>query len=202
MTQQVNLYTAELRPSTEPMQAGTLVLVLALAMIALAASAVFVRYQAQEIEARVQTVQAQIRQIEARVGKLTDELEAQQVDPRTIDAVARVTADVAQRQRLLAEVAQLVGNKDSRFSPYLQAFARQIPDQVWLTGFRVNLINNRVRFSGRAGAGDQVPVYLERLGEEAVFSGRRFERLNLQRSESGRWIDFDVASSRAGEEGS
>jgi MSHA biogenesis protein MshI len=196
MRQEVNLYTDELRPSKEPLQASTAVVAVVVAAIAIAASAFFVRYQERQIQDRLQALNSDIQAVESRVGEMTDKVESQQVDSRTIEAVSRITAEIAQRRQLLAEVARLVGDESSRFSPYMTALARQVPDQLWLTGFSVNLINNQVRLSGRTRSGDQVPVYLERLGREPVFGGRRFERLMLQRSESGSWIDFKVASDR------
>lgn len=196
MIQQVNLYTDELRPRREPLQAGTLLAALAVTLVVLLAIALFVRVEAADQQARLQTLNDRIQQMERRVGRLTAEIEAQQVDPDMVRAVDQVTEDIAQRQRLLGEVSRLVSTDRRGFSPFMTALARQAPEQVWLTGFIVDLTRNQVQLSGRTREGDQVPVYLEQLGQEPVFSGRRFEHLNLQRDESGRWINFEIASER------
>ncbi len=82
------------------------------------------------------------------------------------------------------------------FSPYLSAMARQVPEGVWLTGFRIDLGRAEVGLTGRASSANRVPLYLERLGDEKVFKGRQFERFNLERHESGQSINFDVATRR------
>ena len=197
MIQQVNLYTDELKPRREPLQAGTLLAAVAAVLVLILVMAVFVRVEAADQEERLESLNDRIEQMEQGVGRLTAEVEAQQVDPDMVRAVDQISQDIAQRQRLLAQVSRLVSPDRRGFSSYLTALARQAPEQVWLTGFMVDLSGNRIRISGRTLAGDQVPVYLEQLGQEAVFSGRRFERLNLQRDESGRWINFEIASERA-----
>lgn len=196
MSQQVNLYNDELRPRRNPLQASVFAAVVAVVLVAVLAGAMFARMQHSESEVRLQALNTQTAAIETRVAQLTAKVQSQRIDPRNTEAVEKVTAEIAQRQRLLAEVSRLVGDEQSGFSPYMAAMARQVPANLWLTGFVVDLARSEVQLSGRARSGDQVPLYLEHLGREPIFTGRRFEQLNLQREESGRWIDFHIASDR------
>ncbi|WP_166258810.1 PilN domain-containing protein [Marinobacter salicampi] len=200
--QQVNLYNDELRPRRTPLQATTLAVTLSVVIVALLLSGVFVRMQHSESEARLRALKTETSAIETSVAQLTAKVQSQRIDPRNTEAIEKVTAEIGQRQRLLAEVSRLVGDERSGFSPYMKAMARQVPANLWLTGFVVDLARSEIQLSGRARSGDHVPLYLEHLGQEPIFTGRRFEQLNLQREESGRWIDFHIASDRRSGAGS
>lgn len=198
MIQRVNLYTDELKPRREPVRATTLLWGSAAMLVFLLAAAMVVRFQAADSAERLQALNARVVELEQKAQRLTAAVEAQRLDPAVESAVAEVSQAISQRQRLLEEVARLVDYQDVGFSPYMAALARQIPEQLWLTGFQIDLQQNQLKLAGRTRAGGQVPVYLERLGQEPVFSGRRFEQLSLQRDDSGRWIEFLIGSRRDG----
>lgn len=198
MIQRVNLYTDELKPRREPVTATTLLWSSVAVLVVLVAAAVFVRFEAADAAERQQALNARVAELEQTAQSLTAEVKAQQVDPAVEDAVAEVNQAISQRQRLLTEVARLVDYQNGGFSPYMTALARRIPEQLWLTGFQIDLHQNQLRLAGRTRTGGQVPVYLERLGQEPVFSGRRFEQLRLTRDDSGAWIEFLVGSKRDG----
>lgn len=198
MIQRVNLYTDELRPRREPVTATTLVWSAVAVLMVVVTAAVFARLDAADSAEQLHAVNVRVAELEQTAQRLTAELEAQQLDPTLESAVADINQAINQRQRLLEEVARLVDYQDAGFSPYMAALARRIPDQLWLTGFQIDLLQNQLRLAGRTRTGGQVPVYLERLGQEPVFSGRRFEQLSLKRDDSGNWIEFLVGSIRDG----
>ncbi|MDX1635740.1 MAG: PilN domain-containing protein [Marinobacter sp.] len=198
MIQRVNLYTDDLKPRREPVRAATLlwssVAVLALVVVA----AVIARLDAAGAGDRLQALNAQVSELEQEAQRLTAKVEAQQPDPALEATVAELNQAINQRQRLLAEVERLVDYEDAGFSPYMAALARRVPEQLWLTGFQVDLLNNQLSLAGRTRVGGQVPLYLEQLGQEPVFSGRRFEQLSLKRDDSSGWIEFLIGSRRDG----
>lgn len=196
MIQQVNLYTDELRPRHEPLQASTALLAVVVALALVIASATYVRYELSTRQDALAELNAELVSVEARVGALTAEVESQRIDPGLTRALDDVAGRIERRRRLLEEVERLVVTGEEGFSPYLSAMARQVPADVWLTGFRINLDRAEIGLTGRARSGNRVPLYLERLGDEAVFQGRQFERFELERHESGQWIDFNVATRR------
>lgn len=198
MIQQVNLYTDELRPRREPVQAPTLVWSTVAALVFLVIAAVVVRLEAGDAQARLQTLEARVAELEREATRLTAEVEAQQLDPALAQTLEETNQAIRQRQRLLDEVAKLVDHQGTGFSPYMAALARRVPDQLWLTGFSIDLTADQLELAGRTRSGSQVPVYLERLGQEPVFSGRRFGELRLVRAEAGPWVDFVIASGRDG----
>jgi len=192
--QLINLYTEELRPSKEKMQAGTAVAILALAVLLLAVAAGFVRYQNAQLTDQLASRQQKVESLEQSVAQLTEEAESRQPDPQVEAALSRVSDTLVRRQRLLAQVENLMSEDTAGFSAPLAALARQVPSGVWLTRIRLNAQNGDVGLSGRAQAGKLVPAYLEALGEEPAFQGKTFGAFRLERSEQGRWIEFRVAT--------
>lgn len=199
MIQQVNLYTDELRPHKEKLQAGTALSVLVLVLVVVAVAAGVVRYQEARLQAQVDSRQQQIDQLQQSVEQLTAEAEARQPDPEVEAALERVTATLSRRQRLLERVENLVASETTGFSAPMSALARQVPQGLWLTRIRLDGHRGDVGLAGRAQAGRLVPVYLEKLGDEPAFAGKTFGSFRLDREEDGRWIEFRVATD-AGQE--
>ena len=198
MIQQVNLYTHEFRPRKEHWHAGTAIgLVLAVVLV-VAIAATFVRYQHASLDAQVAQMEARNARLEQVVVELAETVGARQPDPALEGALDRVSETLARRQLLLAKVEGLVSNNNTPFSPQMAALARQIPENVWLTGIRLEAPTTQVVIEGRAGTGALVPLYLQKLGKEPAFAGRTFGAFKLSRPEAGQWVDFRVATERGG----
>jgi len=199
MTQQVNLYTQELRPRKEILQAGALVALVAVLAVALGIGSAVIRYQNSELEARVSALESQTQTLEQNVVQLSERVSARQPAPEIQDALDRVTETLARRQKLLERVEGLILNDGGRFSPQMAALARQIPKDVWLTGIRLDAQPSLVTIEGRARSGALVPTYLENLGNEPVFTGQTFGAFRLTPPEEGQGNEFHVATERARE---
>lgn len=194
MSQQVNLYTDELRPRKERLQARMALLVLALALIVIFVAAGVVRYEESQLQVRVGVLQQQNEKLLQSVEQLTTEVEARQPDPEVEAALERVTATLVRRQQLLERVENLIATETVGFSASLSALARQVPEGLWLTNIRLDARNGDVGLAGKAQSGRLVPVYLEQLSDEPAFTGKTFGHFRLDREEDGRWIEFRVAT--------
>jgi MSHA biogenesis protein MshI len=200
MIQRVNLYTQELRPRKERLQAGAALGILALGLASVVAAVGAFGYQNAGTATQVGNLEQQNIRLERAVAELSEAVRARQPDSGVEEALARVTDTLSRRQRLLEKVESLVLSEGRRFSPQMSALARQIPDNVWLTGFTLESEPDQVTIEGRSRSGSLVPLYLENLGEEAAFTGRTFGAFRLSRPEEGRWIDFRVSTERTGED--
>lgn len=196
VSQQVDLYTEELRPRKEKLQAASAVSILAVVLVCLIVIAGFARYQNSQLTADLDAQQQRTERLEQSVEQLTEEAEARQPDPQVEAALARVNDNLVRRQRLLAQVEQLMSDETAGFAEPLAALARQVPGGAWLTRIQLDAQNANVVLDGRAQAGRLVPAYLEALGDEPAFQGRTFGSFRLERSEEGRWVDFHVATDR------
>ncbi len=182
MIQQVNLYTDELRPRKERLQAGMAVGILVVGVVLVACVAGFLTYENSVMANKASRLDQQNQQLEQAVAQLSAAVQARQPDAEVKEALERVTQTLARRQRLLERVESLVLSEDRSFSPQLAALARQIPEDVWLTGVILESGPDRVT-----------------IEEEPAFTGRTFGVFRLSRPEEGRWIDFHVSSERDGE---
>lgn len=72
-----------------------------------------------------------------------------------------------------------LGNREG-FARYMQAFARQAIDGLWLTGFSV-AGSGEVAIEGRVLRPELVPAYIQRLNAEPVLKGREFSAFELRR---------------------
>lgn len=198
-TQQVNLYTDELRPRKEKLQAGVALSLVVLALAGIAVAAGVVRYQESRLQAEVGALQQQNERLENSVAQLRRDVEARQPDPEVEAALDRVTDTLARRQQLLDRVEKLIATETAGFSAPMSALARQVPGGLWLTHIRLDARSGEVGLAGSAQSGRLVPVYLEKLGEEPAFAGKTFGSFRLDREKDGRWIDFSVATEAGGE---
>ncbi len=201
MIQQVNLYTEELRPRKEKLQAGTALGIVICGLMAVALVAGVFAYQNAGLATEVASLERQNERLDRAVANLSSALDARQPDSDVEEALARASETLARRQRLLKRVESLVLSENGRFSAQMAALARQIPEDVWLTGVVLESGADKVTIEGRSRSGALVPHYLEKLGEEAAFAGKTFGVFRLSRPEGGRWVDFYIASERQGEDG-
>ena len=72
-----------------------------------------------------------------------------------------------------------LGNREG-FARYMQAFARQTLDGLWLTGFSIGGSGD-VAIEGRVLRPELVPAYIQRLNSEPALKGREFSGFELRR---------------------
>lgn len=197
MNQQVNLYTAELRPHKlylNAIAAVTLALLVAIALVGVMAVG---HWQNQQLEQQVDRLERQNHSLEQAVASMAAQVQARQPDPELDAALERVTETIARRQRLLDRVEGLTANNHSGFSGRMSALARQIPADLWLTTVRLQSVPATMSLEGKTRAADLVPHYLERLGDEPAFVGETFSGFRLGRPDddaSRQWVEFRVAT--------
>jgi MSHA biogenesis protein MshI len=199
MTQQVNLYTSALRPEKKRIQAGAALSLIVLAAVILLVVHGVAQYQVHQLKGDTEVVSQENQKLEQMVIQLSDAVQARQPDTGVQDALVRITDAIARRQRLLNRVEELVPDSGAGFSLQMAALARQIPDNVWLTGIHLNARTAQVAINGRARSGALVPDYLANLSNEAAFAGRTFGAFRLSRPDEGHWIEFHVATERSQE---
>lgn len=197
MIQQVNLYKAEFHPRRQRLTATTGLAVALLSAALVLGCGGWFRYQATGFEEAVAHERGINDRLLQSIESLEQEVQGRHPDPEIERAIERVTDALARRQRLLDRVDRLANNHSVGFSASMTALARQIPEGLWLTGF--NLQPNNITLEGRTGAGDLVPLFLERMGEEPAFAGQTFNGFVLSRSDDHPWIEFRVATTRDGE---
>jgi len=189
MAQQINLYNPALRKQREWLTLGNVALLVLVMAVLLAgvggvlrSQAAIGRASAQALEARLATVRVEVAQQAARAGAASGS------DPSGRELV-ELKEQLAMRREVLnalqggAGLEALQGQSTVGFADYLQALARQTVNGLWLTGFSVGTGGQGIEVRGRMLVVDRLPEYIKRLNGEAVFKGRKFESLNIARSD-------------------
>lgn len=160
MRQRVNLYTRELRPSRQRLTAGSVLTSLVLVALLPLLAAGYVHWQIAALDQQMAAVSARNAQMSSAVTRLTEQLESRQPDTVLESALQRVNDTIARRERLLERVDGLTQAQSAGFSARLEALARQVPDQLWLTRIVLSGPQGELALEGRALKSGQVPVYL------------------------------------------
>lgn len=201
MIQQVNLYTSELRPRQQRLSAARALGIAVVLILVIAGHAAWLSHEQRQLAQEVTGTEQQNVRLDEAVASLSEAVERRQPDPELEAALQRISEILARRQRLLERVEGLVVSPGQGFSPQMAALARQIPENVWLTGIVLEAQPQRIQIEGRTRTSAQVPLYLEQLGQAPAFTGRTFGVFRLDRPDEGNWVEFFVASEPgAGEE--
>lgn len=201
MIQQINLYTSELRPRQQRLSAARALGVVVVFAVAIVGYGAWLNQEQHQMAQQVSGLEEQNARLGDAVASLSEAVARRQPDPELEAALQRISEILARRQRLLERVEGLVVSPGKGFSPQMAALARQIPENVWLTGIVLEAQPQRIQIEGRTRTSAQVPLYLEQLGQAPAFTGRTFGAFRLDRPEEGNWVDFFVATEPgAGEE--
>lgn len=102
-------------------------------------------------------------------------------DPKLAQELTTLQDELKQTRRALDILGSNELGNTQGFSEYMLAFARQIPERVWLTGFDYEAEISRLSIHGRALQADLVPQFVNQLKREKIMKGKAFAALDLER---------------------
>jgi hypothetical protein len=179
MAQQINLVNPAFRRQNKHFSATAMAQ--ALGVIALGA-VLFSGYAAYKVRMLKQVnaqAESQLAAQRSQLAALVKDLGPQGRSAMLVDELARTEAQVKTRRDLLQRLSTGALGNVKGFSRYLEAFARQKTDGVWLTGISVGGDENDLVVRGRVLRADLVPAYLRALNSEEVMRGRQVTELSL-----------------------
>lgn len=206
MSQQINLYDPQLRGKKAQFTLPQLVQAMAGVWLLCALYYGYANHQlgqltrqAEEIAQRQATEQAKLAQLEAGspVALSPEQLAAE---------LANLQAQVDAQQKIMDTLEGGEMGNTHGYSAYMQAFARQSIDGLWLTGFEIVGDAASMTLTGGTLQPDRVPTYIRRLGLEPVMRGKTFAALKMEQgkaAETGkpaRHVEFTLQSVLGGGE--
>lgn len=197
--QQINLYLPEFQPNREPLRAVHM-LWGALALLLLLLIGTYISNNSnKQLVAQVETQKAQLDQLKKQSEELTRS--QPQANMASLDAeVMALRADLERRERLVGIVSNTNLGNSTGFSGHLRAMSHQAIDTIALDAFSLSRGGNYVEFIGKATAGDQIPLYVQRLRSEASFAKVAFGVLHIVPSEKDPGLlEFSLAQPLADE---
>lgn len=184
MSQQINLFNPIFLKQKKYFSALTMVQALGMILLGIGAIALYAKLQLAHLRPEASAVTAQLEAAQAQLAAVKTGPGGRAPDSALEAQVRHAEAEVAALQRIAALLRQGEGANVDGYSEYMRAFARQILDGVWLTGFSIGAGGRDIVLSGRALRPELVPAYLARLSSEPTMHGRAFGVLEMNLPEA------------------
>ena len=204
MNQNINLYQPIFRRQQKIFSAETMVMMLALLVLGLVLISVWSQWRYSSLQSQLDQLATQESEALERLASLEQALPRREESPALRRAVEAAEQDVALKQRALQVLDNGALGQQAGFSEHLAALGRQRIEPVWLTGIRIQEGGQQLRLQGRTLQADQVPVYMQRLSSEPVYSGTDFRTMVIERVDTpdgGTVLEFRLSTRGEDEEG-
>ncbi|MFJ7566545.1 PilN domain-containing protein [Herminiimonas sp. NPDC097707] len=180
MSQQINLFNPIFLKQEKHFSALTMVQVLGVILAAALLLTAYASYQLSALQNEQKSVTTQLQLAQNQLAKVTADYAPREKDMRLEARLRRAEAQVKSLQQV-SDVLRKgeLGNTDG-YADYLRAFAHQIIDGVWLTGFTIQGAGSAISLQGGALRPESVPAYLTRLKSEPIMQGASFSTLEMQ----------------------
>ncbi|MGE5470337.1 MAG: PilN domain-containing protein [Bacteroidota bacterium] len=181
MSQQINLLDASLQPKREWLTLLNVALgmLAVLLMLVIAVAWGWLR-EAQERE-HFAVAERRLRQAQEELMELAGQQSRRVIDPQLEVELANSTQLLQGKKEVMAVLEQGGLGEKVGFARYLQGFARQVVDGVWITGFDLTAGKKTFEVRGRLRQESLLPRFVQQLNQEPVFQGRRFAALDMHR---------------------
>ena len=201
MSQQINLFHEDLHKAGKGFSVLNMLQGLGVILFCAILFYAYAAYQTRQLQQQLEKANKSLATEQRRLAALTAQF-SQQRSGLTIDQeLTKVAAEAAaQREVINALKIGVIGNTKG-YSEYMQAFARQTLNGLWLTGFSIDGDAMQMSISGAALSPELVPGYIMRLNNEQVMRGKTFASLQMQlpKVEAGKpstahYLEFNLQS--------
>jgi hypothetical protein len=119
-----------------------------------------------------------------------------QNDPLLDQQIATFEREINFRKKIIENLGTSDSSSGKGFALQLSGLARQHIEGMWFTAIELNDGGQQMALIGRSREPEFVPRYLQKLSNEAVFSGQHFKvlRMSAPKEESG-VMDFEIRAS-------
>jgi hypothetical protein len=209
MSQQINLFNPIFMKQRKYF--SLLAMLQALGLI-IAGSLVFYGYavyQVNQLSGQLEENTKRYKAEQARLASYVAEFSPQQANQLLQDELQRLEKQTAEQNEIIETLKSGAVGNTTGYSEYMRAFARQVVQGLWLTGFKVTGDAAQISLSGGVVNPELLPAYIQRLGKESVMQGKTFSTLKMQQTkvdgvagsgqapanEARRYIQFTMYSS-------
>lgn len=179
MSQQINLYEARLRPRHELATGRNLGVAALVLLVAVTAAAVWSGATATQMTEAAALLQKQVAEQQEQLSALSKAIAERRVSPALAAELEKTRATLAMRAEVMEQLDSGRQGSATGFSEIFSGFARQAQPNLWLTGFTVARGGEDIEIRGRVLDASGLPAYVQRLGSEPAFRGRRFSGLEM-----------------------
>lgn len=179
--QQINLFNPALVKQKSFLTALNLVIVTGLSLLIVGGVFAYAKSQVTQIKKLSEQSNQQLNRVTEQLNTLRNAQTPKLKDPALEQELALIELSLTRRH----QIAQILQNSEfgntEGYSAYLIAFARQIPANVWLTGFTLEGAGYEITLQGRALQPELIPLYVTQLKHEKIMQGKTFSALQMDR---------------------
>lgn len=187
-----NLYVAELHPRKQSLTftraAGVLAAAVVLAVLLTVAS----RWYAGQQQIETQRTNHELSQVQQRLTAKQNQLRSAMNNPQVEQKITEIEAQLAQRQRLLQQMASVTASSQTSFAQLLTDIAKADVDSIWL--HRVIAANNQLTLQGKTTDASALPQWLASFSNYPTLQERQFGVFELRDNNTDAALDFTVGS--------
>jgi Fimbrial assembly protein (PilN) len=180
MSQQINLFKKTAHKSAADFSAVHMLQALGAIAFCVILFYAYAVYQSEQLQQQLDSAGKNLGAEQSRLAALSADFSRQR-SGMTIEQELKKTAAEAAAQREIINALKngVIGNTQG-YSGYMQAFARQMVNGLWLTGFSIDGDATQMSISGAALSPELVPGYIMRLNNEKIMRGKTFSSLQMQ----------------------
>lgn len=195
MRQQINLYQDSLIDKPEPFQSRQTGMILAATVVCLLLVGFYSYWQANSLQAQADDLRQQQLLISTQVVELEKQYPEREPSVLLQEKVKRVEQELQGQRKALEYFSKQDQESNTSILASLEGLAQYPLPGIWLRQISLLHGGQEVQLSGSALKPEQVPEYLQLLGEKNVFGGQVFARLKLNRlKEQAGQVDFELDS--------
>ena len=197
MRQQINLYRGSLIDQPKPLQSRQAGLVLLVAFIFVLLFAGFSYRQLSGSQQQLATLGEQHKSLSVRVSELEKQYPEPQENAVLKAKIHRLEMEIQGQRQALSYFADKDNSSNSAILTSLEELASHPSRGLWLRSVRMLQQGEQVELAGSALKANQIPEYLQMIGDKNIFKGKVFAQLKLKRmQEQNNRIDFTLGSTR------
>ena len=180
--QQINLYLPEFRPSREPLRAVHMLWIGIAFLVLLICFSFYSNHKHKILLQQLDVEQKNQESIQAQLLLLSAKKPAE--SSAAVDAkIVQLQKSVERHQKILTMISHQDLGNDKGFSSQLRAMGQASLPTISVQSFSLQRGGRYAELGGVTHHADQIPLYLQRLREDASFTEVGFGVLNIERDE-------------------
>lgn len=195
MRQQINLYQGALIDKPEPLQSRAAIVILVVIVICLALVGGFDYWQMSKQNTYIAQLQQQHKVDSERIMALAAQFPERAPSALLKNKVVRLEQEILGHRQALEFFSAQGRDSNELILTTLDGLASHRHPGVWLQRIALLRGGHEVELAGTAIKPEQVPEYLQLLGNKEIFAGRVFNHLQLSRlDDSAEHVEFTLTS--------
>ena len=199
MNQQINLYQPIFRKQKKVFTAVAMLQVCLISIALFTLAGGYSYFQLKKLQEQENRVAEKLIRSQAHFKQLLGKTGTDATAKLLTAEISKLNQELEQKKSIVALLAQGSYVTKRGFSQQFEAIARQHVNGTWLTRIEIEQGGAALNLKGITYSAELVPVYLQRLLQEQVFSETTFNLFGMQRSvESPEEISFQVGTKSEG----